>query len=297
MLLSKLTRSLAGAALLASAVPAAAQTDLNAARESLRGFDTGVSSHVARAGLVDGLAPHLADSAHVLIPGATIITGKAAALAALGSGSTAGARLRWEAVRLDVSADGRSGYTYGGGTRTNADGSTTPARYIAFWDWDGDEWKISAFLFNANPRPITPPPAGFFPEPPRTGSAASGASGSEALGQIMQADRDFAAMAQAQNVAAAFGVWAAPDGALLGGEYGPDAIRAAFAGGGGTLEWAPVAGGMAGSGDLGYTVGTGVRRGQDGQVGYTKYLSVWRRQPNGEWRWVVDGGNPRPADQ
>lgn len=294
-MLSKLSMLLAGAALLASAVPCAGQ-DLQAARESLRGFDAGVSSHVARAGLVDGLAPHLADSAHVLIPGATIVTGKAAALAALGAGPTAGARLRWEAVRLDVSADGRSGYTYGGGTRTNPDGSTTPARYIAFWDWDGDEWKISAFLFNANPQPVNPPPAGFFPEPPRTATAASGANAA-ALGQIMQADRDFAAMAQAQNVGAAFGAWAAPDGALLSGEYGPDAIRAAFAGGGGTLEWAPVAGGMAASGDLGYTVGTGVRRGGDGRVGYTKYLTVWRRQPNGEWRWVVDGGNPRPADQ
>lgn len=289
--------SLAGAALLASALPAAAQADLHAARESLRGFDAGVSSHVARAGLVDGLAPHLADSAHVLIPGATILTGKAAALAALAASPATGARLRWEAVRLDVSADGRSGYTYGGGTWTNADGSATPARYIAFWDWDGNEWMISAFLFNASPNAINPPPAGFFPEPPRTGSAAAGVNTAAALGQIMQADRDFAAMGQAQNPGAAFGAWAATDGALLSGEYGPDAIRAAFAGGGGTLEWGPVAGGMAASGDLGYTVGTAVRRGGDGRVGYTKYLTVWRRQPNGDWRWVVDGGNPRPADQ
>ncbi|HYR10632.1 MAG TPA: hypothetical protein VEQ60_22840 [Longimicrobium sp.] len=59
---------------------------------------------------------------------------------------------------------------------------------------------------------------------------------------------------------------------------------------------APVAGGMAASGDLGYTVGDGVSRGEDGRVGYTKYLSVWRLQPDGTWRWVVDAGNPRPAD-
>lgn len=53
---------------------------------------------------------------------------------------------------------------------------------------------------------------------------------------------------------------------------------------------------MAASGDLGYTVGDGVSRGEDGRVGYTKYLSVWRLQPDGTWRWVVDAGNPRPAD-
>jgi ketosteroid isomerase-like protein len=53
---------------------------------------------------------------------------------------------------------------------------------------------------------------------------------------------------------------------------------------------------MAATGDLGYTVGIAVRRGADGRVGYTKYLTVWRRQPDGEWRWVVDGGSPRPVD-
>ena len=283
------------AALLASLVPAAAQVDLNGARESLRAAEHAASVAAETRGLAGGLMPHLADSAHVLIPGAVLVRGRDAAAAALRTSPFAETRLKLEPVRVDVSADGRSGYTYGGATRFAAD-SASPARYIAYWTREGADWKIAAFHFNLSPEPVTPPPAGFFPAPAATGISHVEADVAAALRQIMQADRDFAALATAQNPGVAFATFAAPDGALLGGEYGPEAIRAAFAGGGGTLEWGPVAGAMAATGDLGYTVGTAVRRGADGRVGYTKYLTVWRRQPNGEWRWVVDGGNPRPAD-
>jgi ketosteroid isomerase-like protein len=283
------------ATLLASAIPSAAQVDLNAARESLRAADHAVSAAAETRGLAGGLVPHLADSADVLIPGAVLVRGRDAAVAVIRSSQFADTRMKLEPVRVDVSADGRSGYTYGGATRLAAD-SSSPVRYIAYWNREGADWKIAAFHFNLSPEPVTPPPAGFFPDPPASAAAVSGVDVAAALEQIMQADRDFAALAMAQNPGVAFGTWAAPDGALLGGQYGREAIMAAFAGGGGTLEWGPVAGRMATSGDLGYTVGTAVRRGADGRVGYTKYLTVWRRQPNGEWRWVVDGGNPRPAD-
>ncbi|HEX2078712.1 MAG TPA: DUF4440 domain-containing protein [Longimicrobium sp.] len=291
---TKLPMILIPAAVLACAGPGAAQVDLGTARASLRAADRHVSAAVEARGIRAGLAPHLADSADVLIPGAVLLRGRDAALAALDATPFAATRLRWEPIRADVSADGRSGYTYGGGSGTGPDGSSTPARYIAFWQRAGDGWKLAAFLFNLNPRPLAPPPAGFFREDNASATSA-GADAAEALRQIMQADRDFSAHSVAQDPAAAFAAWAAPDGAL-GGAYGPEAIGAALGGGGGSLEWAPSAGGMAASGDLGYTVGTAVSRGPDGQPGYSKYLTVWRRQPGGEWRWVVDGGNPRPAD-
>jgi ketosteroid isomerase-like protein len=289
----RLTLSLAGAALLASAIPAAAQVNLAAARESLRAANHAVSAAAEARGILGGLVPHLADSADVLVPGATLVRGRDAAAEALRGSPFAETRLKLEPVRVDVSADGRSGYTFGGAVRMSDDGAA-PTRYIVFWKWDGADWKIAAFHFNAAQQPVAPPPAGFFPEPAASGAPAD-STGAAALEQMMQADRDFAALSVARNPAVAFAAFVAPDGALLGGEYGPDAVRAALAGGG-TLEWAPVAGGMAESGDLGYTVGTGVRRGEDGRAGYTKYLTIWRRQPNGEWRWLVDGGNPRPAD-
>jgi ketosteroid isomerase-like protein len=292
----KMTILAAGAALLASA-PARAQVDLRAARESLRAADRAVSASTHAHGLRDGLLPHLADSAHVLAPGTTLAHGREAAAAALVFGPAAGARLRWEPIRLDVSADGRSGYSYGAGTRTAADGAEVNARYIAYWRREGDAWKVAAFMFNANPEPVTPPPAGFFPAPAETGSVPADGRAAAALEAAERADRDFAAFAMAHGMGAAFQAYAAPDGAMLAGEYGPEAIGAAFAGAAGTLEWGPTGGAGSAAGDLAYTVGTAVRRGADGQaLGYTKYLSIWRRQPGGEWRWVVDGGNARPAD-
>jgi ketosteroid isomerase-like protein len=294
-MLNRLTILLAGAALLAPAT-AGAQHDLRAARASLHAADSALSAAAEANGLRDALLSSLADSAHVLIPGAALARGSDAAAQVLAFGPTAGARLRWAPVRVDVSADGHSGYTYGGGTRTAADGTAASARYIAFWRWDGRSWKVSAFHYNASPQPMGQPPAGFFPEPASAGAARAEADAAAALEQIMQADRDFAALAAARDPGVAFATWAAPDGALASGEYGPQAIGAAFAGGGATLEWGPVGGGMAASGDLGYTVGTAVMRGAEGRVGYTKYLTIWRRQPDGTWKWVVDGGNPRPAD-
>jgi hypothetical protein len=103
-------------AVLASAAPAAAQINIDTAPASLRAADQRVSADVEAQGIRAGLAPHLADSADVLIPDAALLRGRDAALAALDGTPFAGTRLRWEPIRVDVSADGRSGYTYGGDT-------------------------------------------------------------------------------------------------------------------------------------------------------------------------------------
>jgi ketosteroid isomerase-like protein len=63
--------------------------------------------------------------------------------------------------------------------------------------------------------------------------------------------------------------------------------------------WHPIAADGAASGDLGFTVGEAVLRGRGpkGEVRErgTKYLSIWQRQPDGVWRFVMDGGNSRPT--
>lgn len=61
-----------------------------------------------------------------------------------------------------------------------------------------------------------------------------------------------------------------------------------------TLDWVPVAGGVAGSGDLGWTWGTytATYPGPDGEMGESsgKYLNVWVMTDDG-WRVRVDMGN------
>jgi ketosteroid isomerase-like protein len=56
------------------------------------------------------------------------------------------------------------------------------------------------------------------------------------------------------------------------------------------VTWWPVYAGLAASGDLGFTTGPYVSDGK--RFGY--YFTVWRRQPDGSWKWVLDAG-PRHA--
>jgi ketosteroid isomerase-like protein len=47
------------------------------------------------------------------------------------------------------------------------------------------------------------------------------------------------------------------------------------------------------SGDLAVTVGLSkISTGSDAYIG--KYLTVWRRQPDGSVRFILDSGNDRP---
>ena len=76
--------------------------------------------------------------------------------------------------------------------------------------------------------------------------------------------------------------------------HGRDAIAGAFAGfpADAVLEWAPVAAEIAASGDLGCTVG---RASVTALHSYSKYLTIWKRQADGSWKFVADGGNARPG--
>src|SRR5689334_20260277 len=68
------------------------------------------------------------------------------------------------------------------------------------------------------------------------------------------------------------------------------------------LNWAPEFADIAAAGDLGYTTGPyEVRRtAQDEPVAFGHYVTLWRKQPNGEWKVVIDNGishdrSPKPA--
>ncbi len=128
--------------------------------------------------------------------------------------------------------------------------------------------------------------------------AASGAPASPRpanVRPVVAAERAFATTAQTDGVNAAFLRWSAPD-ALL---FQPDPIlaKAALAANpipAVPLKWWPAYAGIAVSGDLGFTtgpfvIGSGERR------GHGWYFTIWRRQPDGSWRWVLDHG-PRTRE-
>ena len=62
-----------------------------------------------------------------------------------------------------------------------------------------------------------------------------------------------------------------------------------------TLLWYPTHSQTADSGDLGYTTGPWTFRSADGKTeDFGTFLSVWRKQPDGAWRVVVDCGINHP---
>ena len=110
-------------------------------------------------------------------------------------------------------------------------------------------------------------------------------------GDIAAAERSFAAMAEAEGTGRAFTAWAAEDAVIFA--PGPVSAKAAYADPrhrfARHLAWWPAYVGIARSGDLGFSTGPfNYERGQ--AQGW--YFSVWRREPDGRWRWVLDHGTP-----
>jgi len=121
----------------------------------------------------------------------------------------------------------------------------------------------------------------------------------EVRNSLLAADRAFSRMSQAEGAQAAFVYYAHPEVVLLpaGGEpvRGVAAVRAGFEGFQGVLTWEPQDAQGAASGDLGATWGYYrlVRTDASGEetVSRGKYVSVWRRDADGEWRYLMDIGN------
>jgi ketosteroid isomerase-like protein len=185
-----------------------------------------------------------------------------------------------------VSADGRLGYSYGW---TRSPGSR--GKYLACWQKLGNAWRLAAY---ASTRPMADSVA------PASLKGAAGAQvpGAANSHDLIAADSTFAAMSVASGAKTAFLTYAAEDAISFGGgpqiTEGRDAIGAGFDGfpAGAVLEWWPVAAKIAPSGDLGCTVGEAAIASLHH---YSKYLTIWRRQADGSWRFVADGGNTRPA--
>jgi ketosteroid isomerase-like protein len=70
------------------------------------------------------------------------------------------------------------------------------------------------------------------------------------------------------------------------------------------FQWKAVKGDISSSGDLGYTFGNweifikGGPTAKDTTI-YGNYISIWKKQKDGSWKYELDGGNvtPKPEDE
>lgn len=123
------------------------------------------------------------------------------------------------------------------------------------------------------------------PEPaPNETAAASPVSA------IIAAERAFAADGAKTGWVEAFETWSEPTAIVLGAS--PTSAREFLANidpanrGDTTLHWAPEFAGASAASDFGFT--TGPFAGDGSAFGY--YFTVWRKQADGNWRWIYDGG-------
>jgi ketosteroid isomerase-like protein len=140
------------------------------------------------------------------------------------------------------------------------------------------------------------------PRPTRVDPAAGRAA-------IMRADSTFCAETARKGVDG-WVSWFAPEGRQFASRgrmpVGPAAIRElmtpAFADTNGSLTWWPQEAVVSDDGTLGYTIGgyeaaqrdsAGVRQ----VVGTGRYVTIWKKQPDGQWRILVDIGSPDPKPE
>lgn len=127
------------------------------------------------------------------------------------------------------------------------------------------------------------------------------------VNDILTADKNFSALCMQKGMAESFVEYAADDVVKLRPQefpiIGKENLKAMFAehlGNDLKFSWEPVKGDIAASGDLGYTFGNwkifikGSGNERDTTL-YGNYVSIWKKQKDGSWKYVLDGGNATPS--
>jgi hypothetical protein len=278
------------------------------ARDSLFQLDEIRGDSVAAHGPVDGVLALLAPDVVYLRAGAPATYGRDAARALLLATTPTSADLprveSWEPLGGGVSNDLRSAYTFGITARAAPPRREIHfERYVAFWQRvRGQPWRIVAYAEVGGQPPSTraeelslsvadtTPPVPDLPKP--LALARDG---------LRAADSLFSDLAYRMGVGYAFANTITAEGVVFGEPQlviGPKAVGDYYDArrDGTSLTWRPVYAVVAGSMDLGFTVGEYIATGR-GPSGaavqrFGKYLTVWRRERDGTWKFVADGGNP-----
>jgi len=123
--------------------------------------------------------------------------------------------------------------------------------------------------------------------------------------EMLSTDRAFSAMSTEKGMQEAFLHYAANDLVKLqDGQFpviGKEALRRTFAEVADSmyrLSWEPIMADMAKSCDMGYTFGNyELYDFTRGEIRYGNYFTVWKKEEDGTWRWVLDGGNSTPMPE
>lgn len=276
------------------------------ARDSLFLIDQARTDSVAARGDVEGMLASFAPSVVFLRAGAPAAFGLSATQRLLrAGGEPPGTRTAWEPLGGGVSDDVRAAYTFGVSVRAAPAATPQIERYIAFWSREsGGPWRIIAYA-----EVDGPPTSGdrrYTAEDLAIDTSVQRNAPSpvqETRARVRAADSSFSDLSYRMGTAFAFGSTAANDAVIFGDAQlviGPRQIQRYLDAhiGQTSLVWQPDYTWVAGSRDLAFTIGetTFTGRGASGAAiqRLGKYLTVWKRQSDDTWKFVVDGGSPNP---
>lgn len=279
--------------------------DLAAERAAVAAVDREFAAATAKGGAT-AWTSYFAEDGMMLTDGGGAIRGREAIQKAMGPFlDNPDNSLRWEPLLQEVSNDATLGYTVGRSfiqrKRANGEEDSYKGKYLTVWRKQADgSWKIAVDIGNSGhpfPEGAVPPAA------VREAAGAAPSRGPQVEEEsLRQADAAFLKAVAERKADGCAGFFAA-DGILY--DYGrpvavgPQAVRAVvnavFQGGVSSLAWEPVGVELSGDASLGMTYGwlETKGKGEDGEekVSPGKYATIWRKQPDGSWKIVVDVAN------
>jgi ketosteroid isomerase-like protein len=269
------------------------------ARSTLLAAEDELGRALASRPPAEAFAPFLTSDAVFAFPGADLAQGKDAALALLSPAPLPATTTTLHRVGGAVSQDGSQGYTYGWSVRTTKAGAAAQGKYLAAWRAGPEGWRVEAFLLRPAKYEPAPPPAGAALD---YGGVPSPSDAAAATRGVLAADAAFAALTLAKGYTVSFTQLADARAVAFTNqnfEFGPAGVRDAYGrwSKDESLTWASSAGRAAASGDLGWTAGMGTLTegsADSGSRAFSNYLTIWARQADGSWRWLVIADNPRP---
>jgi len=128
-------------------------------------------------------------------------------------------------------------------------------------------------------------------------------TGAQAKIELMDADRAFSKMSEEKGMKHAFLEYLDSNGVLLRPNQAPivgaDAIDYLIQQNDSTytLKWEPKNGVVARSGEMGYTYGIyALMPTSKDTIIYGTYVSIWKKEAGGKWKYVLDSGNEGIGD-
>jgi ketosteroid isomerase-like protein len=271
--------------------------------DELLAADRAFAAAGAKTELAAGISAMFAAEVAMPAPGGFAFGSQKAIEALRDNPNNKGARAAWTPARVGVSADGRHGFTAGYMTVHRADGTQSPAKYLAYWEKQAGGWRILAY--KRVPAKMPPPTVetSYAPLPKEIFTPKGDAAVIERFRvSLAEAERIFSRAAQKIGLGPAFKQFGSPHAINLGPPDSPtfvlgnEAIATSVSRGGppgaSPVNWGPEKTIVAASGDFGVTIGY-LNANQPGADGKTPppqpFFTIWTRGSlKDPWRYIAE---------